>query len=162
MKDFARLDLAVCRLEGRIELHSLMHLQHCAFAWLGVELNDVVARWMIAHNLRCREVSLSQELLRNRPLRKQLFSQMGNSVESVNVCLTNYKGKKGKYKLINIRKLFKRVFCYCTNLLELHLSVYWDKYQLSSDDFTCFAMCMKTWSSLQQLTLTRVLLLPRV
>ena len=161
LSDYGRLDSAVCNKKSRVELQLLIYASPHAFA---TELSDYrhpKASWLIAHGVRCRNVSLWRDLLLDPFLREKFFIHSGRALQSLDLKLSSLlTDESNGVVFCSLRGVLSGLTNYCPSLKEINIEMSSDKYQLSDLDFLSVHAFISEHPSLQGLSLLTIVNLP--
>jgi len=157
LRNYARLDSAMCNKKSRAELKKLILTSQHSFAQEWPDYGRPGAQWLIDRGVRCANISLSQELLMQPNLRERFFIHSGRAIQSLILRLdSRITNESNGVVPSSLRGILSGLSRHCTCLKKISITMAWDKYQLSEQCFASIEAFISDRPSLQSLCLHKI------
>ena len=160
-RDFARLDSALCNKTSRAELQQSILASRHTISTEWADYGEPKAEWLIKHGIRCRTAWLGCKLMADPLLREQFLIYSGHELLSVHLGLGNLVTEETKdVTPSSLHEIVHGLAVHCPGLKKIKITMNWNKYILSSDDFTALHTFVMSRAALKSLTLRGIELVP--
>lgn len=161
LRDYGRLDSAMCNKKSRAELKKLVLESQYSFAEEWTDYGRPGAQWLFDRGVRCANIHISQELLLQPILRERFFIHSGRAIQSLNLRLdSRITNESNGVVPSSLRVVLSGLSRHCTCLKEITITMTWDKYQLSKQCFASIEAFILDHPSLHSLCLHTIENLP--
>ena len=161
LRDFAHFDSALCNKKSRAELQQSILASRHTISTQWADYGEPKAQWLIQRGIRCRAVWFWKELVTDPLLREQFLIHSGHELLSVHLGLGNRITEETNEVIpSSLREIVHGLAVHCPGLKKIKITMNWDKYILSSDDFTALHTFVMSHAALKILTLRGIELVP--
>lgn len=161
LKDFGRLDSALCNRKVRVEVHRLLSTSRQAFAQSWIDCQKPNAQWLLLRGVTCKHVHWWGELLCDALLREEFLAHSGSMIETIEFAV--YRNYSDEFKGVvqsSFRGILWGLSTYCPNLKETDIQMCRTTDSLSDIDLVALHTFISTHPTLQTVRLDGVRNIP--
>jgi len=149
VRDYCRLDSALCHKKYRLQLFTFISASHCSFSAMWSNSQRPSADWMIKRMIRFSTVQLWSHFTLDLVLYKRFIIHLGPALETLQLP-----------SLRDFRAISIVLSTHCANLVNIQLCTGYTEREASEEDLQCIHFLISTHQSLRSVTLEHMKNIP--